>query len=104
MPSDVATADEALVGCRTAARPGAKLVFTVGGRSWFWVGRERTLYTHTQEPNGPVPDCLFPSGISAVGTSTARSWHGGGVNVLMGDGSNRFVQESIDRSVWRGLG
>ncbi len=104
MPSDVATADEALLGCRIAARPGATLVFTVGGRWWFWPGRERTLYSHTQEPNGRVPDCLFPFGVTAAGMATARSWHSGGVCVLMGDGSERFVLETIDRSVWRGLG
>jgi prepilin-type processing-associated H-X9-DG protein len=104
MPGDVATADEAIIGCRAAARQGVTEVFTFGGRWWFWPGRERTLYSHTQEPNGRVPDCLFPFGITAGGMATARSWHGGGVNVLMGDGSNRFVEETIDRSVWRGLG
>ncbi len=36
--------------------------------------------------------------------ATARSWHLRGVNVLMGDGSTRFVQETIDLSVWRGFG
>jgi len=30
--------------------------------------------------------------------------HVGGVNVLMGDGSTRFVAETIRREVWRGLG
>jgi prepilin-type N-terminal cleavage/methylation domain-containing protein/prepilin-type processing-associated H-X9-DG protein len=104
MPPDAATADEALIGCRVAARPGATSVFTLGGRWWFWLGRERTLYSHTQQPNGRVPDCLVPFAITATGMATARSWHGGGVNVLMGDGSTRFAAESIDQSVWRGLG
>ncbi|MGC8639974.1 MAG: H-X9-DG-CTERM domain-containing protein [Isosphaeraceae bacterium] len=36
--------------------------------------------------------------------ATARSWHPGGVNVLMGDGSVRFVRESVSRAVWRALG
>ena len=35
---------------------------------------------------------------------TARSYHSGGVNVMMMDGSVRFVSNSIDQNLWRGLG
>ena len=35
---------------------------------------------------------------------TARSYHSGGVNVLMMDGSVRFVSSSVDQTLWRGLG
>jgi prepilin-type N-terminal cleavage/methylation domain-containing protein/prepilin-type processing-associated H-X9-DG protein len=35
---------------------------------------------------------------------TARSGHPGGVNVLAGDGSVRFVKSTIDGLVWRALG
>jgi prepilin-type N-terminal cleavage/methylation domain-containing protein len=35
---------------------------------------------------------------------TARSMHPGGVNSLIGDGSVRFVKETIDPNHWRGLG
>ncbi len=103
MPPPVVSADQLLQACQIAARPGAAPTFILGGRWWFWQGRERTLYTHTQQPNGRVPDCLLPSA-SSIGMATARSWHFGGVNALMGDGSTRFVQETIDLSVWRGLG
>ena len=34
----------------------------------------------------------------------SRSYHPGGVDVLMADGSVRFVKSSIDGMVWRGLG
>ena len=34
----------------------------------------------------------------------SRSHHAGGVNVLLGDGSVRFVKDSIDGLTWRGLG
>jgi prepilin-type processing-associated H-X9-DG protein len=97
------TADELLTVCQVGGRPGASPVFVRGGQSWFWLGRERTLYSHTQQPNGRIPDCLFTA-LPPPGMSTARSWHPGGVNLLMGDGSTRFVQEKIDLSVWRGLG
>jgi prepilin-type processing-associated H-X9-DG protein len=36
--------------------------------------------------------------------ATARSEHPGGVNLLMADGSVRFVSESISPAAWRGLG
>ena len=32
------------------------------------------------------------------------SRHPGGVNLLLGDGSVRFIKDSIDRQVWRALG
>ena len=99
----VNTADELLVGCRVAARPGAA-TYPLAGDRWFWCGRDRTLYTHTQQPNGRVPDCILPKAFAPPGMATARSWHMGGVNVLMGDGSVRFASEGIQLSVWRGLG
>ena len=104
MPPYVLSADELLTGCLAAARLGATPTFTRGGRWWFWLGRERTLYTHTQQPNGRVPDCLHPNMNPPYGMATARSWHHGGVNVLIGDGSTRFVRETIDVSTWRGFG
>ena len=35
---------------------------------------------------------------------TARSYHVGGVGVLLLDGAVRFVSDSIDRTTWRSLG
>ncbi len=78
--------------------------FVYAGHSWFWSGRERTLYTHTQSPNGRVPDCIAPSEITTTGMATARSLHLGGVNVGMADGSVRFIQETIATPTWRALG
>jgi prepilin-type N-terminal cleavage/methylation domain-containing protein len=101
MPASVPTADRLLAACRAAS---SRNRFVYGGRWWFWSGRERTLYNHAQVPNGRIPDCLAFAMRPASGMATARSWHPGGVNVLMGDNSLRFVSEPIDRAVWRGLG
>ncbi len=35
---------------------------------------------------------------------TSRSYHPGGVNIVAGDGSVRFVKSSVDGFVWRALG
>ncbi len=35
---------------------------------------------------------------------TSRSYHPGGVNALLADGSVRFIKSSISGTVWRGLG
>jgi len=102
-PTLASTADDLLLACRVAARPGGG-GFVYGGRWWFWTGRERTLYNHAQSPNGRIPDCLTSGAVTAPGMSTARSWHPGGVNVLMGDGSVRFASDGTSQQVWRALG
>jgi prepilin-type processing-associated H-X9-DG protein len=99
----VNTADQLLTACRIAARPGNAEGFVDHGRWWFWTGRERTLYNHAQTPNGPIPDCTYGAALPMIDMATARSRHRGGVNVLMGDGSERFVPGSISLEVWRGL-
>lgn len=43
-------------------------------------------------------------GVPVYGAVTARSYHPGGVNTLMMDGSIRFVKNTIDGLTWRALG
>lgn len=47
---------------------------------------------------------LSPSVAAATPLFNARSYHPGGVNALLGDGSVRFVKSTIDGMVWRALG
>lgn len=98
------TADQLLKGCLIAGRATNPGRYTSSGSYWFWAGRERTLYTHTQVPNGHVPDCTYGGMTPAIDMATARSHHPGGINVLLGDGSGRFVAETIAQPIWRGLG
>ena len=95
-------ADYALAWCRIAAARAFPFS-TQAGYSWLISRRMNTTYCHAQEPNGPIPDAI-PGVPQAWGIATARSWHRGGVNVLMADGSARFVQDTISRKVWRALG
>ena len=63
-----------------------------------------TRYNHTFPPG--YPSCLLggsqdydsPTGV------TATSRHHGGVNLMTGDGSVRFVKTSINAAVWTALG
>lgn len=96
-------ADGLVRSCKLAAHIN-NTSFVYAGHSWFWSGRERTLYTHTQSPNGSVPDCIHPAEITATGMATARSNHPGGVHVGMADGSVRFVKETVATPVWRAMG
>jgi len=98
------TADQMLVACRAAARRENTHGSTLMGMRWFWTGRNNTLYTHAQVPDGVIPDCAYGGALPPQDMATARSLHPGGVNTLMGDGSVRFTQESISQAVWRAIG
>jgi prepilin-type N-terminal cleavage/methylation domain-containing protein/prepilin-type processing-associated H-X9-DG protein len=56
--------------------------------------------------NNPTPEPLMPcvNGSSATRQNVARSRHSGGVNALYGDGSIRFVRNSITLTTWRAMG
>ena len=97
------TADYALAWCRVASAHDFP-AFREAGESWFLAGRMHTNYCHAQEPNGIIPDAVNRMYIPSFGITTARSWHRGGVNALMADGSARFAKETVARSVWRALG
>jgi prepilin-type N-terminal cleavage/methylation domain-containing protein len=59
-------------------------------------------YNHILPPNSGECRNGAPSeiGLSAI---TAGSRHHGGVHLLMGDGSGRFVGDEIDLAIWRGI-
>jgi len=73
------------------------------GTTWLFGGFNQTWYNHVFAPNSGVPDCA-EGHIGGRGAYTARSFHPGGVNASFGDGSTRFIKETIDLAVWRALG
>ncbi|MBX9652582.1 DUF1559 domain-containing protein [bacterium] len=86
-------------------------------RGFAWCSGEYrcALYNHYYPPNAPICDCITsvtvdptpspdkPILYSAYGWRAARSMHPGGVNVLMGDGGVRFIDENIDLRIWQAL-
>jgi prepilin-type N-terminal cleavage/methylation domain-containing protein/prepilin-type processing-associated H-X9-DG protein len=75
-------------GFTTAWPPNKAIIGTS-----FYPGMDLDLNGKNEENGGPT--------FSAI---NARSYHPGGVNALLGDGSVRFVKGTIDGMVWRSLG
>jgi prepilin-type N-terminal cleavage/methylation domain-containing protein/prepilin-type processing-associated H-X9-DG protein len=75
------------------------------GMTTAWPPNKRT-------PGGPgytTPDVDLNSKRERTGgptfaAVTSRSYHPGGVNILIGDGSVRFIKSTVAGMVWRGLG
>ena len=53
-------------------------------------------------PNGP--SCAYANGDWYSGVYTATSYHSGGVNVVMADGSTQKISDTIDERVWWAMG
>ena len=94
---------EAVVNCRIQLG-GMGRFHTSAGLSWAVGTLSHTCYNHMSGPNSTIPDCIVPSTNPPVGLFGARSDHPGGVNVLMADGSVRFVSTFIQNQVWNALG
>jgi prepilin-type processing-associated H-X9-DG protein len=76
------------------------------GASWVMGEMCCTTYNHVSTPN--TTTCAgspFPGNMSNMSMNVPpSSRHTGGVNVLMGDGSVRFVRDSVDLTTWRAMG
>jgi prepilin-type N-terminal cleavage/methylation domain-containing protein/prepilin-type processing-associated H-X9-DG protein len=99
-------ADEALAFCTRA--DGNSAHESTAGNSWFHSNSHATWYNHVAPPNHPA-DCtseLPPPTWHQMrrGVFSAQSYHPGGVNVLLADGSTRFYGDGVDLTVWRALG
>ncbi len=72
-----------------------------GNRGFGWiVGKPlSTSFCTYLPPNSPTPDIAA----HGIGFYSARSSHPGGVNCGLGDGSVRFVNNTIDLKTWRAL-
>ncbi len=80
--------------------------FSNKGAWWGFGETGWTGYRHRTGPNQNACSCN-PGGSSQqlwLGPISASSEHPGGVNMLLADGSTRFVSETIDIKTWRAIG
>jgi prepilin-type processing-associated H-X9-DG protein len=67
----------------------------------FWSNADGCGDPHCNRPDMNLP-CVPSS--DDTNFASSRSRHPGGVNVLVGDGSVRFVTDTVDLQTWRSLG
>ena len=97
-PGYPATADDAYNSCQSVDVNNPANQFPIFmGAPW---GHGQHHYQHMSPPN--ARSCGWLPSLRSTMAATSR--HPGGVNVAFADGGVRFVPNSIDLAVWRGLG
>ncbi len=87
--------------------PGAAAaVDSQRGDAWQKGCMAETLFNTVVTPNGQSDAWTYCSDTSGAlaNFSNADSYHPGGINVLMADGSCRFIKNAINQTTWWGLG
>jgi prepilin-type N-terminal cleavage/methylation domain-containing protein len=105
----LATLTAALNACSAAYQAQSSINISVGNR-WGWGGTAETLFNTVVPPNSKQwawntcqHYCAGCAPSEAV-FSNAQSNHPGGVNVMLSDGSVRFVKDSVAMKTWMALG
>jgi prepilin-type N-terminal cleavage/methylation domain-containing protein/prepilin-type processing-associated H-X9-DG protein len=93
------TPDEAVTMCRGRDNATSTQFHSNYGSVWIQ-GNQDSMYGHASPPNDPL--CAFPA--NSTQTMPASSGHTGGVNVVLCDGSVRFVPNTVAIAAWRALG
>ncbi|WP_406693709.1 DUF1559 domain-containing protein [Singulisphaera sp. Ch08] len=112
--SNTLLCSEVVVGTGTGGQYNSS--YDLRGFSWWGSAASFTAWV---APNSTQPDvtenqayCVYPYQMNPPCTAPtatlpqyngARSRHSGGVNTTMGDGSVRFIKNSISLNVWRSL-
>ncbi len=105
--SNLAAVQVGLQACNTAWNAQATANLNTGrGNYWFHGTAAQTLFNTVVTPNSQTYPWSFCSDgqIGAAAFVSANSYHSGGVNSLMGDGSVKFIKNSISQQVWMALG
>lgn len=69
------------------------------GSAWIWGNGMNSVFNTHFTPNHPAFDCV----VNGMGFLKAASFHPGGVESALCDGSVRFVAETIQLPVWQAL-
>jgi len=104
-----ATPQDYYTRCRAMSPSGPGVQLSTAGAisegQWWYDGHAETgLYNHVMPPNLWSCDDANNSWVNDAAAATASSRHPGGVNVLMCDGSVRFIKGTVTPTVWWALG
>jgi prepilin-type N-terminal cleavage/methylation domain-containing protein/prepilin-type processing-associated H-X9-DG protein len=101
-----------LQGCDSAWHSASNIVNT-RGYLWAFGSTGFTLFNTIVTPNSKQHQwnaCTFyggggwPGGTNGTNFANASSNHAGGVNTLFGDGSVKFLKDSVNQNTWWSLG
>jgi prepilin-type N-terminal cleavage/methylation domain-containing protein/prepilin-type processing-associated H-X9-DG protein len=85
-------------------------ISNANGNRWGWGAMSITMFNTVVTPNSNIAkwnackDTCTSCGPDDSTFSNAQSNHPGGVNVLFGDGSVRFVKDSVSPQAWMAIG
>lgn len=97
------TQDEWLNICSSLDSSYLSGVQTNSGRNWMISGAIYSEFFMSATPNSVIPDCGWKSSFGR-GVFAARSYHPGGVNAVMADGSVHWFKSTISKEIWRAIG
>ncbi len=103
---NTATLNDTYTTCQGLNPSTATPLTSKQGASWVMGEMCCTTYNHVSLPNSITCAGIgFPGNMSNMAMDVPpSSAHSGGVNCLMGDGSVRFLVNSVGLDVWRALG
>jgi prepilin-type N-terminal cleavage/methylation domain-containing protein/prepilin-type processing-associated H-X9-DG protein len=111
MMGNALTIDQTLQMCNTISISMMMPMTSWMGATWAVGDMSCSTYNHVSPPN--TRTCAsMPGGMMMMPTSSMAnmavdlppsSYHPGGVNLLLGDGSVHFIKDSVALSVWRAL-
>jgi prepilin-type N-terminal cleavage/methylation domain-containing protein/prepilin-type processing-associated H-X9-DG protein len=94
------TTDQAYAICQSIDPTNLKYQWFSAGGEWLNDNNTGTAYSHIGPPNST--NCAFPVNLRFA--INASSYHTNGVNVVLCDGSVRFISNGISLVTWRALG
>jgi prepilin-type N-terminal cleavage/methylation domain-containing protein/prepilin-type processing-associated H-X9-DG protein len=102
---NLAATNIGLAGCNAAWASQTGTIDLQRGKTWAHGSMAFTMIQTVTTPNSVQwTYCSASTSGSAATFSESDSYHPGGVNVLLGDGSVRFIKSTINQVIWMALG